>query len=260
MPVTTITILVFSAICLAIGAIYFAQVRERARVERVRKISSLSDRYRRLQGLLHDLPPQYLGNELRLMVAERCVETLQELIPLKKDPQLASKLAQDQEALAQLRSNPAKLSPQKVNSEEEAKNVRKLLQVLFKFVQAQNKRRALSAADAKKYLDQINFFACQSKADMLVARAEAANKAGKPRVAIHNYHSAIAAYKPVAGNPAAATAVQGFKQRIVTLDQIADEHNKRVKEQAQEKLEGSTEWDKFLKDDETWKKKNQYDD
>lgn len=260
MPVTTITILVFSAICLAVAAIYFAQARERARVERVRKISNLSERYRRMQGLLHDLPPQYLSNELRLMVAERAVETLKELIPLKQDAQLRSQLAQDQEALAQLRSTPVKLAPKKVSTEEDAKNVRNLLQVLYKFVQAQNKRRALSAPDAKKYLEQINFYACQSKADMLATRAEAANKAGKPRVAIHNYHSAIAAYKPVAGNPAAASAIQGFKQRIVTLDQIADEHNKRVKEQAQEKLDASSEWDNFLKTDETWKKKNQYDD
>ncbi len=260
MSATTITIAIFGAICLAIGLIYFAQARERARVERVRKISSLSERYRRLQSLMNDLPPQYLSNELRLLVAERSIETLQELMQLKNDSNLSSQLKSDQEMLAQLRSSNVKFPPKQVRDENEAKNVRKLLQTLFKFVQLQAKRGTIQVAHAKQYLEQINLYNCQSKADMLVAAAERANKAGKPRVAIHNYHSAIAAYKPVANNPAAANAIEGFKQRITALDEIADEHNRRVKEQAQAKMDGNKEWDSYLQEDDTWKKKNQYDD
>ena len=260
MPVSTITIAIFSAICLAVGVLYFAQMRERARIERVRKISNLAERYRRLQSLLSDLPPQYLSNDLRVMVAERSVETLKELIPLKRDAQLAEQLKADQEQLTQLRNSNTKFPPKPIRDENEAKEVRKLLQTLYKFVQGQHKRRLLDATTAKKHLEQITFFACQSRADVLVARAEAANKGGKPRVAIHNYHTAIAAYKPVMNHPAAVNVIAGYKQRITALDQIADAQNKRVKEQAQAKLEANKEWDTFLKDDDTWKKKNQYDD
>jgi len=260
MSVTTITIAIFAVICISIVVIYIGQARERARIEKVRKISALSERHRRMQCLLHDLPPQYLTNELRGMIADRSIETLNELAALKNDQRIKDHLEQDREFLKNLRESKLSFKPVKIRDENAAKEVRKLLQVLYKFVQSQNKRKLLDSASTKKYLDQIVFAASQSKADMFAVRAEQGLKAGKPRVAIHNYHNAIAAFKELAQHPQAAQAINQYRQRIKELEQTADQRNQAVKEKSQQKLEGSSEWDNFLKDDDQWKKKNTYDD
>ncbi|MFT6904122.1 MAG: hypothetical protein ACJAS1_000767, partial [Oleiphilaceae bacterium] len=71
MSTTTITIIIFTVIFLSIGAMYLSQARERARIEKIRRTNICNERYQRMQLLLHDLPPQYLNNELRIMIAER---------------------------------------------------------------------------------------------------------------------------------------------------------------------------------------------
>ena len=47
---------------------------------------------------------------------------------------------------------------------------------------------------------------------------------------------------------------------VKTLESQADQHNQEVKAKSQEQMEGSDQWNKFLDDDDTWKKKNAYDE
>ncbi len=260
MSVTHITIAIFAIICVCIVVIYIGQARERARVEKVRKISALTERHRRMQCLLHELPPQYLTNELRAMIAERSIETLQELAGLKNDARTMENLEQDREFLKNIQENNPSFKPVKIRDENAGKEVRKLLQVLYTFIQTQNKRKLLDAASTKKYLSQIVFAASQSKADMFAARAEQAIKIEKPRVAIHNYHNAIAAFKDMANHPQAAQAITQYRRKIKELEQHADGQKQATRAASQSKLEASDEWSDFLKDDDDWKKKNTYDD
>lgn len=257
---TTTTIVIFGVICLCVGAIYIAQARENARLDKLRKINYLNERYKQMQCLLYDLPPQYLNNELRIMITERSIETLTELNGLKNDARLTAQIQQDQDFLKQLREQNPEFKPVKVKDEVAAKEVRKLLEILFRFVQSQHKRKMLDAASTKTYLGHISFYSAQSSADLFARIAEEANKAGKPRVAIHNFHSAIAAFKDLSNIPQAVQAINHYRAQIKTLESVADEHNQKVKNAAQDKLEDSQEWDKYLDDDGGWKKKNNYDD
>lgn len=260
MSATLITALIFGVICLSVGAIYLAQARERSRVERIRKTSLLNDRYRRMQQLLHDLPPQYLNNELRILVVERSIETLVELLRLKSDPQHQQLLEQDQTYLKQLRDNKLKLPPVPIRDEAAAKYVRELLEVLYRFVESMGNRKILADGSATKYLLQIKFSACQARADMYLSRAEAAKKIGKLRVAIHNFHNATSALKDVINQPQAAALIKHYREQIKSLEITAEQQNQQVKQDSQKPQESNNEWDDFLKDDEDWKKKNNYDD
>ncbi|KZZ19289.1 hypothetical protein A3749_21085, partial [Oleiphilus sp. HI0078] len=260
MSTTTITIAIVAIIFLCIGAIYISQARERARVERIRKTNVLTERHNRMQQLIHDLPPQYLNNELRIMIAERSVETLNELIILNKTERLQGYLTADHDYLKNLRENNPKFPAVPVKTEAKAKEVRGYLEVLQRFIQSQHKAKRLNAGSAKKYLDHISLSICQSKADLFCGRAEAANANGKPRVAIHNYHSAIDAFKEFAKHPQAAKAIALYKAKIKALDEVADQHNKKFREQEEaKKQEGNKEWDSFLDDEDQWQKKNSYD-
>lgn len=256
MSTTTITIVIFSAIILSVFAIYISQARERARIEKIRRTNVCNERYQRMQQLLHDLPPQYLNNELRIMIAERSVETLNELVRLTKDPRHEGYLKSDLDYLKQLRENNPKFSAVKVTSEAKAKEVRNNLEVLQRFIQSQHKNKQLPAANAKKYLDFIALSICQSKADMFDARANAAK--GKPRVAIHNYHCAIDVFKPLASNPQAIKIIQQYKLKIKQAEAEAGKKNQTTK--PADATGENEEWDSFLEDKGTWQKKNTYDD
>lgn len=261
MSSTEITIAITAVIFISIIAVYFVQAREKARIEIIRKLNVLRERHRHLQQLLHELPPQYLTNELRTMILERSIETVGELVKIKNDARSQAALKQDQEQLKTLAEKNPTFKPVPVRDENMAKEVRKLLEILLRFIQTQHKRKIIDAASAKKYQEQIIFLAAQSKADLFNARANAANKAGKPRVAIHNYHNAIESFKDMAKHPQAATLIKEYRSKIKALEEVADEHNRKVKEEAQKKMDSNDEWNSFLGDDKNdWKKKNAYDD
>lgn len=259
MSVVTITIIIVAIIGVCVTGIYFAQARERSRIEQIQKIKSFSDRYERLQRLLHELPPQYLPEELRILITQQSINSLERLIALKKSRNYESYLEGDKEYLTKLQNKTLKLSPVPVKSPEQAQEIRSLLEILFKFVQQQAKQKLLDPGRAKQYALQIKFSAVTSKTDSLVGKAETAAKAGKPRVAIHAYHTAIEALKAMAEYPPAAEVILSFKQQIKALEQDADKHNQEVKAKAQAQTEEGDKWNEFLGDDDEWKKKNSYD-
>ncbi len=217
------------------------------------------DRYQRMQQLLHDLPPQYLNNELRIMILERSIETLHELVQLNRDSKYESYLKNDIENLKQIREQNPNFPPVAVNNEAKAKEVRSNLEILFRFIESQHRNKRLTAPVAKKYLDFIKLSICQSKADMFCSRAESAKAKGKPRVAIHNYHSAIDAYKALSEHPQALKAIQQLRINIKALEAEAEQQTQSLKTTPEPEKE-NTEWDSFLKDDNSWQKKNTYDD
>lgn len=255
-----ITVAIVVIICVSVIAIYIAQAREKARLEKIQKINAFNERHQKLQRLLHELPPQYLSDELRMLIVQKSIETLNRLLELKPSKRFEADLLADEEYLTNLQSNKLKLQPVKVNDPEKAKEVRSMLETLFKFVQTQAKQRQLDPGRAKQYLQHISYAAAKSRADGLVDKAEHALKAGKPRVAIHAYHTAIEAFKNIKDSPKAAQDVAEYRQRIKALEQDADKHNQEVKAKAQAKIEGNDQWNEFLGDEGEWKKKNAYDD
>ena len=254
MSTTTITIVIFLIIILSIAAIYISQARERARAEKVRRTNICNNRYQRMQQLLHELPPQYLNNELRIMIAERSVETLKELLKINNNPRHSEYLNSDLDYLKQLKENNPKFPAVKVTTEVKAKEVRDNLAMLQRFIESQVKSKKLPAANAKNYLDHITLSICQSKADLFSARAQAAKS--KPRVAIHNYHCAIDAFKPLVNHPQAAKIIQEYKLKIKQLEAEADQ---QIPKSTSKPDSENPEWDSFLEEKESWQKKNNYD-
>lgn len=256
-----ITVAVVVVICVCVVAIYFVQAREKARLDRIRKIKAFGDRHDKLQRLLHELPAQYVSKELRMLIVQKSIETLTQLLNLKPSPRYEAALEADQSYLNQLQDNSLSLKPSKVSNAQQAKEVRSLLEVLYKFVHNLASRKQMPAATAKKYLDAIMFGVAQSKADVLHSNAQAAIKNGKPRVAIHAYHTAIECFNTLKNDPKAAELIAQYKEQIKVLELDADKHNQALKEKNQKASDDGDEWNKFLgQEDDQWKKKNAYDD
>ncbi|KKM20965.1 hypothetical protein LCGC14_1640160, partial [marine sediment metagenome] len=81
----TITIVVALAVIvfISIAAIVISQMREKAKIERGRKITALEDSYKRCSRLLSELPGQYLTPDLKLLLIKRMEDVCNDLAGLK---------------------------------------------------------------------------------------------------------------------------------------------------------------------------------
>lgn len=260
MSAVTLTIAIGSLICVGIALIVFVQAREKARLEKLQRISNLTDRYQNVQLILSDMPPQYIDNALRVMLLERSIQCIQELDTLKPSPKHAGYISEDEASIAEIRKNNPKLSPVRIDSTEQARDIRVLLQNLYKLLHLWRKRGQISPEQAQKYMGHVAFLARQSKADLFANKAAQAARAGKPRVAIHNYHSAIELLSEVATHPAAEASITAYRSKMSELKKIADQNTEKLKAKAQEAIKNDDQWNDYLTPEDDWKKKNSYDD
>ncbi|KZZ58292.1 hypothetical protein A3762_04830 [Oleiphilus sp. HI0125] len=260
MSAVTITIAIGSLICAGIALIVFVQAREKARIERLRLIIKLQDRHTNIQNILSNMPPQYLNPTLRKILHEQSIETIKELTKFKPSSKHAGYIQEDERAIKELQENPQNLPPVKVDSTEKAREVRIMLQNLYKLLHFWRKKSQLSPDLAQQQMAHVGFLARQSKADLFAEKAKQAELAGKPRVAIHNYHSAIEVLSDVSTHPSAMQNIQAYKQKMAELNKKADQRTEEINAKAQGELEQSSEWDDFLSPEEDWKKKNSYYD
>jgi hypothetical protein len=261
MSATAITIVIILIILGSIAVLFISQAREKARIEKVRKTNAFQDRYRRLQRLINEIPPQYLNNELRVMILERSIETLTELSRLKSDPSIASNIEKDQQALTAVKESKEAPKPVPIKDEASSKEISKLLELLYRFIERQRAMKKLDQATSKKYLVYISYLISKAKADLAVVKAKEAEKSGKPRVAIHNFHNAVSEMMRIKENPLAIKAINGYKAKIKHLEEIADNEGKDEQLDPEADTESrNKEWDDYLDKGDDWQKKNAYDD
>ncbi|MEC7816498.1 MAG: hypothetical protein VX939_09505 [Pseudomonadota bacterium] len=256
MDTITIVLVLAAIVTVSLIIIVISQIRERARIERARKINAQEDAYHKANRLLTDIPGQYLNADLKLLLLKRIEEACQGLMALKSDQPVKQWLetakAQKQQVLQKTDQQP----PVKIDSPEKANYVKDLLQTLFKMIEAMHKNGRLDAATAKKNMKYVLFLVHKTHADLYVFQARDHIRQNQIRKAIHAYHLASTEMGKSRDNPLAMRAVKSFRTRIKELEAMSAE-GKQASE-THSKLD--KEWDSFLQDDEVWKKKADYDD
>ena len=260
MSAVAVTIAIGSLVCAGIALIVFVQAREKARIERLRLATILQERYSNIQLILSNMPPQYMDNMLRVILREQSIITIKELSRIKASARHSEYIAEDEQKIQEIKQNATSYAPVTLDSAEKAREVRMLLQNLYKLLHLWQRKASISPDQAQQYMAHVGFLARQSKADLFSEKARQAANSGKPRVAIHNYHSAIETLKDVANHPEAAKNILNYREQMAALNKIADRRSEEMKQEAQEKIDTNEEWDEFLTPQDEWKKKNSYDD
>ncbi|WP_369602253.1 hypothetical protein AAIA72_04620 [Hahella sp. SMD15-11] len=135
-----------------------------------------------------------------------------------------------------------------------------MLEVLYRFIDRQRQRKRIDPATARKHLEQTAFLMAKTLADVHTYKAKAAADAGKPRIAIHHYHDAIAAMMKIKSNPLAKKHILIYKKRMDELEkQAAELVRQQLPEKEPKAAKLDEEWNKVLSEDESWKKKQTYD-
>ena len=256
MDTTTIVLLLAAIVTVSLVIIVFSQMREKARIERVRKMTAQEDAYNKAYRLLTDIPGQYLTPDLKLLLLKRMEDACQELTALKSDQPVKQWLENIAQTKKQILEKNDQRPPVKVDSPEKSTYIKDLLQALFKLIEAMHKAGRIDSATAKKNLKYVLFLVHKTHADLHVFQARDFIRQNQIRKAIHAYHLASTEMGKSRDNPLAMKAVKSFRTRIKELEEMSTEG--KMNEESHSKLD--KEWDNFLQDDDTWKKKADYDD
>lgn len=256
MDTTTIVLLLAAIVVVSLVIIVFSQMREKARIERVRKMTAQEDAYHKARRLLTDIPAQYLTSDLKLLLLKRMEDACKELSALKSEQPVGQWLANTQQARKEVLEGNDRRPPAKIDSPEKANQIKDLLQSLFKLIEAMHKAGRLDAANTRKNLKYVLFLVHKTHADLHVFQARDFIRQNQIRKAIHAYHLASTEMGKSSDNPLAKKAVKSFRIRIKELEEMSAEGSMSSENHA--RLD--KEWDNFLQEDDTWKKKADYDD
>ncbi|MCK2147891.1 MULTISPECIES: hypothetical protein [Marinobacter] len=257
MDTTTIVIVLAAVVAVSIVLIVLSQMREKARIERARRITSQQDAYNRANRLLSEIPGQYLTADLKLLLIKRMEEACTQLAALKSDLPVKKWQEAAQQLKSQILTKQDTRSPVKIDTPEKATYVKELLQNLFKMIEDMHKNGKLDTATAKKNLKFVLFLVHKTHADLHMFQARDFVRQNEIRKAIHAYHLASTEMGKSRDNPLAMKAVKSFRIRIKELEALSVEGKDTAHTESQAKLD--REWDTFLHDEE-WKKKADYDD
>ncbi|WP_417514065.1 hypothetical protein [Marinobacter sp.] len=257
MNAITIVFALAAIVVISIVVIVVSQMREKAKIERIRKTTALEDSYKRCNRLLSELPGQYLTPDLKLLLLKRMEDVCNDLAGLKS----GLPVEQWREAAAQrkvrIRENRDDVPPVKIDSPEKSAYVKELLQNLFKMIEAMHKSGRIDGATAKKNLKYVLFLVHKTHADLHVFQARDHIRQNQIRKAIHSYHLASTEMGKSRDNPLAMKAVKSFRTRIKELEAAGTGGNTNNPAESQSSMD--KQWDSFLHDEE-WKKKADYDD
>lgn len=260
MSTTTIIVICIVLIVLSGGLIVFIQAREKARIERARKVAALEDSHSRMLRILDELPPQCLNKELRILLIDRAIEICGELTAYSTHLNVQSMLQADQQRRAQILDTDSgpEQPPAKIDSAEKATNARVLLEALFRFIETRHKSGHLDAPQARQYLREILFQVYRVKSDFLIIQAREHERRNEYRKAIRLLNMACSELAKSNNHPAAARAIASYREKISELNELANgRKQEKVTAAKEEKID--REWDEFLHEEEGWKKKADYD-
>jgi hypothetical protein len=257
METSTLVLLLAAVVAIAITVVTISHLREKARIQRIQRIATLEESYKFANRLLTELPGQYLTSELKLVLIKQMehscnsLATLNTTLPVDKRRDALIQLKQ------QVREGADKTVPVRIDSPQKATAVKDLLQSLFALLEKMHKAGRLDSAAAQKHLKYVLFLVHKTHADLHVFQARDYVRQNEIRKAMHAYHLASTEMGKSADNPVAMKAVKSFRTRIKELEAMTGTETDSANLDAHRKQD--KEWDTLL-DDESWKKKTNYDD
>lgn len=264
MTVTGIILILVSLAVLGIALLVVSRLRERSRIQRMRRVKNLEDAHSQLRRFVDELPTPYLDKTLRRLILERALELATQLRDIGAPGNVSARIEADETALSALESgNVGGPGEVPMNDQGRVKEIRHLLQMLYRFVERQKAAGRIQADVARGYLNNILFLVHKVYADLMVSQAQEQYQAQSYRRAIHCYHLAASELEKSRDHPQAPELINAYRERIKELNRIASGKTQDDKEEEKKKAVPSSvnrEWEEFAEEEENWKKKQDYPD
>lgn len=259
MQATLIAGIIFGLLVVLVGYAYIHQTLEKRRKRRQRLLTALKHRQRNFKYMVSGFPAGLLPKELNLIVYRALLDACEQLARLEpRNPSHSQDYTQYSAELEQVKnqSQPERSRPE---SPEQAAEVKRLLQELYRYIAHQAQMGQLGQAQGKSYKDQLKRLALLVSVDAHTVSAQQAQAAGKPRLALHYYNLAKKQFTQENGGV-------GFEKQLSQINSIIKKLEQQLAEQEPDSAaaqpgpapEEQKEWEEFEQKAD-WKKKQLYD-
>lgn len=242
--------------------VYVSQYRQRAQDARQREMNALNEKLRQFKMLATALPQHFIAPDIKVLLGQRAIETLKRLGDLDKPDNIQDQIVEWQTYQDNAKNNAQAASGKQHINPTAIKEIRHLLKVLYRFIESQMKRGRIEKGAGAQHLEQTLFLISKVLADAHVVKAKQVLKEGRFRIAIHHYHDALAAFNPIPNNPLAQKIILLYKQTIKDLEKqaTAAQEAKNISAPPAANTQLGAELDQMMNKQDTWKKKQAYDD
>jgi tetratricopeptide (TPR) repeat protein len=259
MTAVTITVLLL-VISSFIGFAIFLQVKEQARLTKLRKVSTLNNQLRQVRRYIDEMPPQYQPKDMRLWLFSRLLAIYDELIVLQPDPTLTRRRANLAEEIEEFKTSKQKRRVKSMNDELLIKEVKRLFESFKSFLIASQLDKSIPSNIAQRYSKLLDFYHYKVSSDYHGHLARKAFLSGQMETAVTLYRKALSQLDPIKDSEEAQTIIAKYEELLKEIEddlalQRAEEEaiKKSMAEEEDEDLNG--EWSKFIEDSEFKMKK-----
>ncbi|TBR43117.1 hypothetical protein CBF23_005375 [Marinomonas agarivorans] len=242
-----------------IGFIIYLQLKEQARIDKLRKVAALNNQTRQVRHYLDDLPAQYQPKDMRLWLFSRLLDIFDELQRLSPDEKTRNRRQRVAEELEVFKSSKQKRKAKAISDEMMVINLRRLLDSLSNFLEISVRNKKLDKETFERYSQSIAFNRYKLSSDNKAFVARRAFLSGNLEEAIELYKKALVDLEPIQGMDGCKELEDKLKQMVVEIEsdlKLQQEEAARLAEQEDEEL--TEEWDKFMEDDDGFTKKRTF--
>lgn len=253
--------IIIGLIVVGIGFVAFVvtlQMKEQARLEKLRKVAMLNNQTRQVRHYLDDLPPQYQPKDMRLWLYSRLVGIHDDLIKLAPDDKLARRRSHVVEEMERFQGSKQRRKAKPINDELLIINIRRLLDSFFSFIQQSKDDKKLDPDSCHKYTQLIGFYRYKLNADHKAYQARQFFLTGKMQDAVDMYRTAAGELSEIEETPEAKEAIDKFNSAAneIESDLKLQQQEAEASAEDEEEEEGlDDEWSKFMEEGEFTKKK-----
>ena len=255
MTAVTITVLL-----LVIGGfITFAivlQLKEQARLAKLRKISTFNNKIRQVRRYLDEMPPQYQPKDMRLWLFSLAISFYDQLLQLQPDATSTRRRAQLAEEMAELQKSKKKRRIKPMDDEVLILEVKRLFESFKSFLISSQREKLINADVVHRYSKLLNFFSYKVNADFHAHLARKAFLSGLMEAAVEMYKEAISELMPVKDTPEAQSVITKYTDLLKEIeDDLALQKSEEESASNEDEEDLDDEWSKFIEDSSFQEKK-----
>ena len=251
MTAVTITVLL-----LVIGGFIafaiFLQLKEQARLEKLRKVAALNNQLRQVRRYLDEMPPQYQPKDMKLWLFSRIIAIHDQLIALQPDATLTRRRQNLATEMKEFQASKQKRRAKPMNDELAIIEVRRMFESFKSYLILAQKEKNIDADVANRYKKLLDFFHYKVNSDYHSHLARKAFLSGQISDALEKYKEALAQLNPIKDSAEAQATILKLQELIQEIEddlilQKAEEEVSRDMDTAGEE-ELDDEWNKFMEE------------
>ncbi len=242
-------------------AIYL-QLKEQARIERLRKVALLNNQLRQERRFLDELPAQYQPKDMRLWLFSRLIATSDELLKIQPDDALSRRRRFLQEEMVQFQGSKEKRRAKPVIDDVQILELKRMFDSFASYIINCRSDKKIDPDSADRFESLLHLYKYKVNSDYHSYLARQFFLTHKMDEAIAEYREAIAQLQPIHEQTEAAEAITKYEEIIQEIeDDLALQKREAEAElanqedsEAEEELED--EWQKFMDEGEFQRKKH----